>query len=185
MAQELECKLKISDPKALAATLHSLGADFHGRALEKNWVFDRNGELKAKWELLRLRMVGDEESGEITHKAPAPEGEYKCRIETQTKVADAASARAIFEALGYKNEWYYEKYRSHFEYLGCEVVIDEMPVVGSFIEIEAPDEATIDCILNNLGIEKEGDMKLNYRQIWRTYCEEHGLPFGDWKFTQK
>lgn len=179
---ELECKLKIDSPEEIAYRLNNLGAVSHHEVFERNWIFDRNGELKQKLELLRLRILDDNTWGILTHKCPAPEKTYKCRIETETRVENAQNARLILESLGYTAEWYYEKRRNSWNYGGGEIVIDELPRLGFFIEIEAESEDVIDELLLALGLNKRDNLKSNYRQLWLSYCKKHHHPFTDWKF---
>lgn len=182
MAHEIECKLRVEDAGGLIARLAEAGAADHGTVFERNEVFDRGGELTAKRELLRLRILDGQAWGIITHKRPAPEGDFKCRVETETRVESADAARTIFESLGYRCEWVYEKRRRSWCLGACEIVLDELPELGYFMEIEAPDEATIDGMLRTLGLARQADMKLNYRQIWRDHCARTGRGFCDWRF---
>ncbi len=179
---ELECKLKLSDPAGLIARLAGLGATDHGTVFEHNEIFDRSGELSERRELLRIRVLDGNDWGLLTHKRPAPEGDFKCRVETETRVESADAARTIFESLGYRREWVYEKRRRSWSLGACEIVLDELPELGYFMEIEAPDEATIDGMLRTLGLARQADMKLNYRQIWRDHCARTGRNCSDWRF---
>lgn len=179
---EIECKLHLSAPNTIVGRLEKLGAEYHGEVFEKNWVFDRKGELGRKRELLRLRVTDENTWGILAHKRPATEGSYKVRVETETRVESAENTRTILESLGYKRDWYYEKRRRSWEYSGCEIVIDQMPRLGYFIEIEAQSDEIIDGLLKLLGLNKLDNLRSNYRQLWFNYCEVENLPFADWKF---
>ena len=179
---ELECKLRLADPEGIAARLAGLGAEYHGAVFERNWVFDRKGELCRKSELLRLRVLDGNGWGVLTHKRPVEGTPYKCRIETETRVENAENARHIFESLGYAGEWYYEKRRRSWNLRGLEVVIDELPQLGFFLEIEAESAEAIDGLLAELGLRREENIMSNYRQLWCDYCAERNLPCTDWKF---
>lgn len=182
MKHEIECKLRLS--AEIDEKINSLGAEYHGKVYEQNWVFDKGGELADKRQLLRLRVIDNAKTGIITHKAPASdEKEYKKRIETEVVVDNADNTRHIFEALGYTVDWYYEKFRQSWELEGCEIVVDTMPHIGQFIEIEADSEQSITDIIQRLGLDHNDNSKLSYRQIWFEHCQQNNLDFGDWRFT--
>ena len=180
--RELECKLKLEEPEGVVARLAALGAVYHGEVHERNRVFDRAGELAARQELLRLRVTDDHAWGILTHKRPAPEKHYKCRVETETRVENAENTRIILESLGFEQDWFYEKKRQSWVLEGCELVIDRLPQLGYYLEIEAPDEPTIDRLLAELGLDRRQNLNTNYRQIWREHCERTGRDFKDWRF---
>lgn len=180
--RELECKLKLNEPARVIEKLTTLGAEYHGEVYEHNRIYDRNGELAAQQELLRLRVLDSHTWGILTHKRPTVENTYKCRIETETKVESAENMRLILESLGYQQDWFYEKKRRSWTLADCEIVIDLLPVLGHYIEIEAEDEWSIDRRLVQLGLDRKENLKINYRQIWRDFCVSSGQAFGDWRF---
>ena len=53
------------------------------------------------------------------------------------EVSSFDNAKALLEALGYRVSVMYEKYRTTYDWGGCEVTLDEMPY-GDFAEIEGP-----------------------------------------------
>lgn len=179
---ELECKLKINSSEEIICSINALEALYQGKVHEKNWVFERDGELFAQEMLLRLRVLDDNKWGILTHKAPAEQLHYKCKKETETKVEDAEKMQSILLALNYRPEWFYEKHRSKWIYKDCEIVLDIMPVLGAYIEIEGKTEEEIDSILTNLGLNREDNIAASYRQIWREYCLKENIEFCDWKF---
>lgn len=179
---ELECKLTLPDPERILRILRETGAADHGCVFEQNWVYDREGELLVRQELLRLRVTNYNQWGIVTHKRPSVETAYKCRVETECRVEDAGQMRVILESLGYRTEWFYEKYRHSWTHEGCEVVIDLLPELGHFIEIEAADEASIDRMLVAFGLDKQQNLLASYRQIWIDHCAKFGRPVGEWRF---
>ncbi len=181
MKHEIECKIRLNAP--LDENIDSLGAQYHGKVHEKNWVFEKAGELFESGQLLRLRVTDDNCWGIVTHKALAQgEGVYKKRIETEVRVDNADNLRRIFTSLGYREDWFYEKFRQSWVLDRCEIVIDTMPELGQFIEIEADSEDEISAIINNLGLDINDNTKSSYRQIWREYCLSQGRDFCDWRF---
>lgn len=179
---ELECKLPLPDPQPVLDRLRQAGAQDHGKVFEQNWVFDREGELFQQQNLLRLRVTDHNIWGILTHKRPATETTYKCRVETEVRVADAAKMRTVLESLGYRAEWMYEKIRRSWAMSGCEVVIDLLPELGYFVEIEGADESSIDRALGQLHLDRTRNLNASYRQIWVEHCAKTGKPAGEWRF---
>jgi adenylate cyclase class IV len=108
MAAELELKAVVPDPGALRARLVAAGAQPGFRGLMRDRRFDRNGELSARDEMLRVRSFQpDGGAGEVVigWKGPidrSPQG-YKLRQEIELPLAaGAASPEGLLAALGYQ-----------------------------------------------------------------------------------
>jgi adenylate cyclase, class 2 len=141
MAQEIEIKLKISDPKALKRTLKRLGAravgQGSGRVHESNVILDTpEGGLAKHGQLLRIRTETPEAKSKKGKSTPAqrtvltfkrpPVGVaatvghaherrlHKVREEIEVEVADGTVLAKIFEGLGMSGWFRYEKYRTTF-----------------------------------------------------------------------
>jgi len=141
MAQEIEIKLKISDPNSLRAGLKRLGARLvgkgTGRVHEWNLIFDTpDGSLAKQGQLLRIRTETPERNSKKTSKAPvqrilltfkrpvaasaATSGSaqdnhrHKVREEFELQVTDGDVLARIFEGLGMQGWFRYEKYRTTF-----------------------------------------------------------------------
>ncbi|MDR0867452.1 MAG: class IV adenylate cyclase [Planctomycetota bacterium] len=188
MAIELECKISLTAEAAaqLRARLTAIGAKFHGEEFEQNWVFDRDGELLARRETLRVRVNNHRESGSLTHKRPlvATDDRYKSREEIETQVENAANVRAILQALGYAPSWYYEKRRQTWRDENFCIVLDTLPEIGIFVEIEAPDEAGLSAMLDRLHLDRAASKNLSYAEWWRQHCgTERGEPMRECKFA--
>ena len=139
MAQEIEIKLKINDPKALKRELKRLGArpanGGSGRVHEWNVIFDTpEGGLAKHGQLLRIRIETPETKSKkgkatpakrtvLTFKRPIVVGgapsasaqenhRHKVREEIEVEVADASILAKIFEGLGMRGWFHYEKYRT-------------------------------------------------------------------------
>jgi adenylate cyclase, class 2 len=141
MAQEIEIKLKIGDPKALKRALKRLGArpvgGGSGRVHESNVIFDTpQGGLAKHGQLLRIRTETPEPKSKRSEPTPAQRTvltfkrplvaatqtsgspqqnrHHKVREEIEVEVADASVLAKIFEGLGMSGWFRYEKYRSTF-----------------------------------------------------------------------
>ena len=93
---------------------------------------------------LRLRTNHDSATGTETHiitwKGPRQPGALKSREEVELTVTDPADAALLLEKLGYVKVLTFEKRRQSWQLGGCKVELDELPLLGSFVEVEGPGE---------------------------------------------
>jgi len=218
MGYETEIKLRIEDGKALRRTLKKMGAQLvgpgRGRVHEMNLIFDTpQGGLAKHGQLLRIRTETPEggkrgKAGKgaprvvLTFKSPPEElamGEeapvardrrYKVRQETEVVLTDAAGLQKIFEGLGLRGWFRYEKYRTTYRLpgrvkwaQGLLLELDETPV-GTFLELEGPGEA-IDRAAKELGYGTKDYILKNYLVLYVEDCRRRGVAAGDMVFGKK
>ncbi|MBN1257146.1 MAG: class IV adenylate cyclase [Planctomycetes bacterium] len=181
MAFELECKIRIPDRDLIAAALNQLGAEDLGELHEKNWLFDTpDGKLKASEQLLRLRRTNKEI---ITFKGPALASAFKNREEIEMKIGSIADFTIILKHLGFAQVWFYEKLRHSFTYRDCKVVLDKLPELGNFIEVEGDSEEEIKAVLADLGLDHNQHLEGTYHSLFRKHCRERGEELRDLRFN--
>jgi len=206
MAYEIEIKLAIADSKALQRALKRLGVKPQDskcpRVHERNLLFDTpDGGLAKHGQLLRIRMetpaVGKKTAKTkaasrtlLTFKSPPEQlaiGEirpnkdrrYKIREEIETTLQDAGPIKRIFEGLGLRGWFRYEKFRTtyvlparHRWAKGLLIEVDETPI-GVFVELEGPGEA-IDRAAKELGFSKKDYVLKNYLVLYLDECKKQG-----------
>ena len=200
MPRETEIKLKIQDVKALRRRLKQLGArpvgPGQGRVHEQNVIFDTpQGGLAKHGQLLRIRTETRKAKKEkprvlLTFKRPVaraavsaadhpPDGFHKVREEIEMEVSDARALTTIFEGLGMKGWFRYEKYRTTFQLpasktwaRGLLIELDETPI-GTFVELEGP-AAAIDRAAQELGYSKRDYVLKNYLSLYVEDCRLRG-----------
>jgi adenylate cyclase class 2 len=151
MALEIEIKLTIDDPQALRARLRAAGAAPGPAVFEVNRIFDTCDEaLRQQGSALRIRHAtpagGGAATAILTYKSAGGDSEFKAREELETTVGDPAVMVSLLARLGYREVIAYEKRRETWHVGECEVVIDELPQLGWFAEIEGPsDDALRAC----------------------------------------
>ncbi|MBV9493386.1 MAG: class IV adenylate cyclase [Acidobacteria bacterium] len=165
MAQEIEVKFLLRDRNELTRKLQELGAQrLYPETFEDNIVLDRRGELRTKGALLRVRKFG--KYALATFKGPmAIEGGIKSREEVQTGVESFELAIQLFDSLGYKPVFRYQKYREVWRVHDAEVVIDRTPI-GDYFEIEGPMDQ-IRTIAGDLGMNMEHALRQSYADLYR------------------
>jgi len=197
MGTETEIKLRIDDTETLRRTLRRLGATISvPRTLEENVVFDTEGsDLKSREQLLRIRCETRAARGRkarrrrhervlLTFKRPvessgksgAPE-RHKTREELELQASDGSALGKIFEGLGLRPWFRYEKFRTTYRLperwaKQLLVELDETPM-GTFVELEGPARA-IDRAARALGFAAGNYIVANYMELYREYCQERG-----------
>ncbi len=179
---ENEVKFLLSDIHLLAAKLQDAGAVvLQARVLETNLRFDTpGGTLGNLHQVLRLRK---DQQVRLTYKGPADlNAGIAQREEIEIVVSDFTQTRKILESLGYTLEVVYEKYRTTYEYLGAEVVLDELPF-GMFCEIEGDCEEHIHQVAEHLGLDWELRILDSYLLLFRRVSALYDLQLNDLTFN--
>ncbi|HKS22037.1 MAG TPA: class IV adenylate cyclase [Thermoanaerobaculia bacterium] len=161
----MEIKFALRDRKELVRKLDEAGGQrLYPETFEDNIVLDRRGELRTKGSLLRVRKFG--KYSIITYKGPMSiEGGVKSREEVQTAVESFELAIQLFDALGYKPVFRYQKFREVWRVKDAEVVIDRTPI-GEYFEIEGPLDR-IRALAAELGMEMEQAIRQTYADLYR------------------
>ena len=152
---EIEAKLKVDSLAKAARRLKALGAELLRVSVHTDTYFDDDKKSFIKSDkALRLRcmLTGQKEKAALTFKGPRRRGHFKQRQEIQFEVDNAKSAEMFLEAIGYKKSLVYQKKRCLWRLGGCEVALDELPLLGTFVEIEGPDEKKIATVQKKLGL---------------------------------
>ncbi len=165
MAQEIEVKFPLRDRAELTRKLHDIGAQrLYAETFEDNIVLDRRGELRTKGALLRVRRFG--KYSIATYKGPMSiEGGIKSREEVQTGVESFELAIQLFDSLGFKPVFRYQKYREVWRVRDVEVVIDRTPI-GEYFEIEGNID-TIRAISSELAMNMDQAIRQTYADLYR------------------
>jgi adenylate cyclase class 2 len=206
MSTEIEIKLAVRDGKALARALKRLGAKPANpktpRMHEMNLIFDTpDGGLAKHGQLLRIRTETPAPLKKgvrrkvaartlLTFKSPpaelaigdvGPAGDrrHKVREEIETELTDGATMQRIFEGLGLRGWFRYEKYRTtyvlpgrHAWAKGLLIEVDETPI-GTFVELEGQ-AAAIDRAAKELGFSTRDYVLKNYLVLYVEECKRRG-----------
>jgi adenylate cyclase, class 2 len=215
MGTEREIKLRVTDVKGLRSALKALGARSifggTGRIHELNILFDTPGnDLGRRGELLRIRTEKPErvsskrseprmgrtlltfkrplKTGRSPARGPRPE-RHKVREEIELQILDGAALAKIFEGLGLRGWFRYEKFRTTFRLpkslrwaRGLLVELDETPI-GTFVELEGPPQA-IDAGAKALGFSQRDYIVTSYLGLYLEECRRRGGKPGDMVFQK-
>ena len=205
MPREIEIKLRISNPKSFLRLLTKLGAKpTRPRVHEHNLLFDTpDGGLAKHGQLLRIRTETPAQAGKkpvsknvtprhlLTFKsppeqlaigpaAPPPGRRHKVREELEMTITDASMLTKIFEGLGLRGWFRYEKFRtafrlpSRFKWAKDLLIdFDETPI-GTFVELEGPPDA-IDQAAQLLHFSPRDYVLKNYLLLYLDDCKRQSL----------
>ncbi len=155
MHVEIEAKLKVDSLHEVERRLAECGASFVGEVIQTDWYFDTaDRELTRGDKCLRLRIekTASQERLILAYKAAKEKDDFKKRQEVELEVNDAAATESLLSGLGYRKALAFNKRRRLWSLKGCEVALDELPLLGAFVEIEGPDSGTIAQVQAMLGL---------------------------------
>jgi adenylate cyclase, class 2 len=165
MAREIEAKFPLDNRPAIISRLEGAGAEqLYPETFEDNMILDRRGELRTKGALLRVRRFGRYTL--VTFKGTAGySGGVKTRDEVQTGIESFDRAISLFDSLGYRPTFRYQKLREVWRLGDAEVVLDRTPI-GNYLEIEGPMER-IESVAAILGLDMDDAIRASYADLYR------------------
>jgi adenylate cyclase class 2 len=175
---EIEAKLKVDSLQEIERKLAELGAEFLAEQLQTDYYFDDvNSTLTKGDKCLRLRrqVVGGGEKYFLTYKGAREKDEFKKRQEIEIEVGDDDSAEKFLSALGYEKVLVFEKKRRIWRLGECIVALDELPLLGAFVEIEGPDGERIGDVQGNLGLANVPHIEESYAFLMDEKLKELGV----------
>ncbi|MDP6636899.1 MAG: class IV adenylate cyclase [Phycisphaerae bacterium] len=171
MPHEIEAKFKVSDFRAIRRRLVGLGAVYLGTDLQTDVYYDTPdrgllGEDKGlrirRTRRLRSPSAADRDAihsdtrALLTYKGPSGANDRaKIRREIQTRVDSPQALDEILTALGLTPTLTIQKKRIGYRLGSCTVELDELPIIGRFVEIEAPTTQRIEAVGRELRIKAE------------------------------
>lgn len=143
MTYEVEQKFRVKDLTITERALLNLGADIHDPVTQADTYFSHPArEFQKTDEILRLRSDGNDNF--ITYKGPRIDKQTKTRVELElplpTGQESAEQFRRLLSILGFDTLLDVRKRRkkTRVDWQGCtfEVALDEVDVLGTFVELE-------------------------------------------------
>lgn len=183
--REIEIKLRVRNIAALVAHLLRIGARSHGRVFEHNTLYGTaQADFRARGCLLRLRTEvpapsrlarGGARHAVITWKSPvqsATRSRYKQKLEREVSITRANRWRLSLAALGLRETFRYEKYRTVYHFGALHIDLDETPV-GVFLELEGIPR-DIDRMAHRLGFGPRDYLRATYWDLYASECQRLG-----------
>ena len=179
MPSEIEAKMKVDEFDSVRKRLSEMGARRVKAVLETNTFFDTpDRSLLSEDKGLRLRRARDLADGTqtfvLTVKGPQQNGELKNREESEVGVQDGDDAIRLLAALGFNSTLSFEKRRESWTLGDCKIELDELPLLGRFVEIEGPDEPTIMRVRQQLGLSDRPLIQTGYISMLSRLLHDRG-----------
>lgn len=180
MPIEIEIKLKVDHLAPVRDRLRQIGAQRVGEVMETNIFFDTyERSLLASDCGLRIRRSHDltNHGGEklvLTYKGPRAEGDVKRREEVEVSLDSIDAAVAILERLGYDRMLTFEKRRESWILDDCKIELDQLPHLGSYVEIECPGEYAIHRVREKLGLATVKAVEQTYADLVSHHLSDRG-----------
>jgi adenylate cyclase class 2 len=179
MATEVEAKLKVGSFDAVRGQLQVCAAERIGCVRETNYILDRADDpLWKRDAALRVREIrvldGPDQPARLTFKGPARPGRFKTREEIEVTTSDAQRTLRLLQAVGFEVALLYEKRRESWRMSKCLIELDELPALGRFVEIEGPDDDTIDAARRQLGLADAAHVPQGYVAMVAEHCRSTG-----------
>ncbi len=182
MKHEIELKFRIGNPREVREKLRALGAVFEGRVFERNVTFDDPERGFGKVKLLRVRDAG---KVSITFKGEPESGRFKKRKEIEIVSDDFGRSAALLKELGFEEAWRYEKERETWKLGNVEVVIDRLPFLGWWVEIEGSRETDVESAAGKLGFDISEGTGETYKRLFMDFCREKGIAAEHMLFSEE
>ena len=177
MNVEIETKIKVESLHEIAARLKAIGAKSLYELSQVDTYFDdENSTLFASDCGLRLRKQTDGGNQKVilTYKGPKQKSRFKSRTEIEIEVSDFEVAAQLLNALDFKKSLAFEKRRRVWQMSDCVVCLDELPLLGNFVEIESPGEELITEALRKLHLADIPHINESYAHLIRAKLVEIG-----------
>lgn len=179
---ELEIKIKIRSEEHFQTVYHNCIRLFgspisHKRQLDE--YYDTcEGHLKKQDLVIRIRTTDHKKT--IALKSPRIDLDSGAtsRIELEFTSADGEQVDQQLLKQGLTPNESSEKERWTFVYKECEIVLDKLPFIGPFIEIEAPSEAEIQELVILLDLSSCEVIRKNYGELMLEKFRELHLPLN-------
>jgi len=172
---ETEIKHRIKNKNKLNKIKLKLkkNAEYKKKEKEINLVFDSSDYyFKKNNFLLRLRK---DSKNTLTFKSPVKnKSDFKERKETEIQVKNFDKTKKLLEEMNFFPVFVYEKKREHYEFDGTEILVDELPFIGFYLELEGTKKG-IEETEKVLGLKTKNRITKNYLKLFLEYKKKNKL----------
>lgn len=172
---EIEAKIRVDRPSEIIGLLGEPSRTY----LEVNYLLDDDhGGINAAGNTLRVRIswTKDGEVSKLTYKGKLVPGIYKSRPEIETDISNGNATLEILKSLGYIVAISYQKKRVSWQLERCVVELDELPLIGFFVEIEGQSDEDISAVVERLGLSGSPIIKDSYTDLLRAHLKSNNIP---------
>jgi len=177
MAIEIEAKIKVESLEPIVERLREAGGKFESKLSQRDTYFNNTkSSLTKSGRGLRLRreVSDDGEKTVLTFKGPKQKGPFKSRQEIEVGLGEDGFSGMVklLSGLGFEQVLVFEKRRKVWLLDGCQVCLDEVPLLGNFVEVEGPDENVIAEVLSKIQLYGLEHINKGYAKLMREKLDE-------------
>ncbi len=168
MPVEIESKMKVSGLAAVERKLREIRAVFRGLKKQSDAYFDDSKRKLTRNDCcLRIRSVqtDDQKHYFLTYKGPKQHSRLKKRTEIEMALENPKSFEKLLWGLGFAKMLNVNKKRSVWIFQQCEIALDRVSRLGSFVEIEGPNVRQITKVKKMLELDDVPDIKESYAAL--------------------
>ena len=166
--KEIEVKILEINVGKTEKKLKEIGAEkvFSGELVDSYFDFP-DKRLEKEEKILRLRNKGDRVI--LTYKKMINREKAKVMDEHELEVHDFQLLKTIFKELSLFPVYEFKKHRTTYELNEIHFEIDKYPGIPAFLEIEAPDLATINEMVSKLGFSPDETNSYSIKEVLEHY----------------
>lgn len=175
---EIEAKVKVHCHEAVEQKLRQKNAVQLAEIDQKDFYFDdANKNLSSGGKGLRIRhqIASGVERVILTFKGKRKEGVYKIREEYEVEVSELEKMIGILMGLGYQESLIVEKKRVMWHLNDCEICLDNVEMLGKFVEVEGPSETVVEETIQMIGLDGLEHIQTGYASMIAEKLKENGL----------
>lgn len=171
VTEEIECKFLDVKPAELEAKLQKLGAKRQYRRLFKRYVFDfPDWRLDKNSSWVRVRDEGDQIRLGFKQRTGTKAGQQDQGMrEIEVTVDDFEKTAELLKAIGMIQKYYEENWRTLYTLGDVEFMIDELPLIPPYIEIESDSWEKVDEASRTLGFDPTNKWVCSATQVYEHY----------------
>ena len=169
--QEIEYKFLDVDPAELGKKILAIGGQRQFRRLFKRYVFDYPDlRLHKEKAWLRVRDEGDKVTMTYKQRQGVVEGQSDEGMrEVEVEVSSFEHAAEILRSIGLIEKFYEENWRTLYTLGDVEFMIDELPMIPPYIEVESGSKEKIEEAAKKLGLDLTQARMCSAMQVYKHY----------------
>lgn len=168
MGIEIEAKLKVESLAEVEDRLKDNRAEFVAEQQQEDVYYDDPARaLEGGDRCLRVRhqRVGDRDEVFLTHKGPKLKDAFKRRQETEVQIGDGQAMDRLLTAVGFQRALVVRKTRRLWRMGPCLVALDDVADLGTFVEVEGPDDQAIQTVQKALRLDGTQHIPRGYASL--------------------
>ncbi|MBN2376692.1 MAG: class IV adenylate cyclase [Sedimentisphaerales bacterium] len=176
MAIEIEAKIKVTQISPIEERVKACSGKLLQQVTQRDYFFDRSDRSLVQGDRgLRIRRETSAATSKtiLCYKGPRSKGStYKSRQELELEVDDFDTAQDFLLGLDFELTLAFEKKRDLWQLDDCSVCLDKVVELGSFVEVEGPNQAAVRVVLEKLELAEQSQLPDSYAVMLAKLLQE-------------